>query len=155
MDMLRTLARSFCAACFVAGIAVQLLEGSSLRKCIKAVTGLYILVIVLRGIRFLPSQSVTASAAFRSSEFDFANTMAQYETAVLDQSSDDLAKELEHRLYLQGIHASVQLTLQTGPEGVTVRSVRLTMKDVSYRTQAEAYLRQELQIDEIVFEQQG
>ena len=155
MDMLRTLTRSFCAACFVAGIAAQLLEGSSLRKCIKAVTGLYILVIVLRSIGSIPSPSVTASAAFRSSGFDFSNTITEYETAVLDQSSDDLAKELERRLRLQGIHASVQLTLQTGPDGVTVRSVRLTMEDSSYRMQAEDYLLQELQIDEIVFEQQG
>lgn len=156
MQYLHSVARAFCTACFVAGIALYLVKGSSLRQCIKAVAGLYILVIVLRSAPTFPSSvSDTAVQTYGSFSFDAQRSIEEYETAILDQSRLSLEKTLEQQLLLKGIDASVQLTLQSGPQGITVQRVILSVENRSDREPAEQYLKNQLQAKEIMFSEKG
>lgn len=50
MDTLKTITVVFCAACIGSELVTQLTGDGWARRCIKAVAGLYILVVLLRAV---------------------------------------------------------------------------------------------------------
>lgn len=122
MQEIKNAAAVFCTACICAEIVSQLLGGTRMRTCIKAVAGLYILVSVLQALPGLGAQA----QAFTLPQTPAAS-FGSLEETVLRQTSQQLARELEARVLAQtGCEVRLDVTLCRDAQGaVSAEAVRV------------------------------
>lgn len=156
METLHLVTRAFCTACILGGITLRLLEGTSSRGCIKAIVGLYILVVVIRALQNAGGPAGTAMAAAALPNAATVSVSApNYEDAVLHQSCAALEQTVEQALQEQGIRVIVRLELSGGSSGVRVETARVQNAAPSDREAIEEYLCSALQAETVVFENEG
>lgn len=143
MNMIRTLTVSFCLACICAETVTFLAGPGWPRRCIKALAGLYILVVLLQllsgagaGLKqaALPMQS---PASFRSTD-----------DVILAQAGTQLEETLEAECKAQfGREVRLKIVLEQNGQSVGVSRAEMTIppgEDPASCAEAAAYLRQQL-----------
>lgn len=112
----------FCTACICAEVLSQLVGGTRMRACIKAVAGLYILVSVLRA---LPGLGVQAEG-LTLPEIPAAS-FGSLADAVLPEAERQLEQELQARI-LEETGCEVRLAVELVQAGgaVSAAAVRVT-----------------------------
>ena len=145
MQALERTVAAFCTACICSELLSHFIGPGWGRKCIKAVAGLYILVVfadALPGVRaqFAVPELPQASAA----------SIGSLEDAVLLQAQQDLARTLEQAcLQKTGILFRLKITLTRTPAGVQASEVEITPEGVistAQRQEMEAFLTGQLQL---------
>lgn len=149
MQALKNAVAVFCTACICAEVLTQLLGGTRLRACIKAVAGLYIVVSVLQALPGLDAQA----RDFAWPETPAAS-LGSLEDAVLRQAAQQLEQQLEGQIQEQtdcAVRLEVELEQTQG--AVAVRAVRVYPQgDCAARhEQIAALLRQTLGTENVVF----
>lgn len=149
MQALKNAVAVFCTACICAEVLTQLLGGTRLRACIKAVAGLYIVVSVLQALPGLGAQAMdfawpeTPAASFGS-----------LEDAVLRQAAQQLAEQLAGQIQEQtGCVVRLEVELEQTQGAVAARAVRVYPKEdcAGRHEQIAALLRQALGTENVVF----
>lgn len=157
METLHLVTRAFCTACILGGITLRLLEGTSSRGCIKAIVGLYILVVVIRALQNAggPAGTAMAAAALPNAAAIVSVGAPNYKDAVLAQSCTALEQTVEQALQEQGIRVIVRLELSGGSSGVRVETAHVQNAALSDRETIREYLCSALQAETVVFENEG
>lgn len=150
MQAIKSAVAVFCTACICAEVLSQLLGGTRLRSCIKAVAGLYILVSVLHALPGLGAQARSFSLPEPP-----AASFGSLEETVLRQTERQLAQELERRILEQtGCKASLTVALVQQQGNVAAAAVQAALPagcTDRQRTAIAALLRQELGTENITF----
>ena len=122
----------FCIACICAELTTQLAGSTWARRCIKAVAGLYILVVFARTV---PQAHVS---------------IASPETAILAQTQAQLEQTLAEQWCTKtGREASVAVMLKETDSVVAICSAQMTLPancTAEERQQAGAFLQEKLQL---------
>ena len=135
----------FCIACICAELTTQLAGSTWARRCIKAVAGLYILVVFADA---LPG----AKAQFAALELPqvSAVSVGSLEDAVLAQTAEELSRTLEERCLSEaGVSLRLNIILSQTAEGVEAAEVQIVPRDTvtaSQKRSIEALLEGQLQL---------
>ena len=135
----------FCIACICAELTTQLAGSTWARRCIKAVAGLYILVVFADA---LPG----AKAQFTALELPHvpAVSVGSLEDAVLAQTAEELSRTLEERCLSEaGVSLKLNIILSQTAEGVEAAEVQIVPRDAvtaSQKRAIEALLEGQLQL---------
>ena len=135
----------FCIACICAELTTQLAGSTWARRCIKAVAGLYILVVFADA---LPG----AKAQFTALELPQvpAVSVGSLEDAVLAQTAEELSRTLEERCLSEaGVSLGLNIILRRTAEGVEAAEVQIIPRDAvtaSQKRAIEALLEGQLQL---------
>ena len=130
----------FCIACICAELTTQLAGSTWARRCIKAVAGLYILVVFARTV---PQAHVQLRAFLVPVQEPVS--IASPETAILAQTQ----AQLEQTLAEQWREASVAVMLKETDSVVAICSAQMTLPancTAEERQQAGAFLQEKLQL---------
>lgn len=151
MQSIRSAAAAFCIACICSELVTQLVGPGWTSRCIKALAGLYILVVLLRVLpggvpeSLMQTPSVAAPAELGSAE---QVILAEAET----QLETQLAQNCRERF---GTPVRVDITLeQSGGEVAAAQVVAVIPADCpeETRTQIAEYLRQQLEVQPVLTE---
>ena len=139
MHAFQTAASAFCIACICAEITTLLVGAGWAGRCIKAVAGLYILVILFRLAPQMKLELKSAAAAAPA-----AVSIQSTETSLLQGTQERLCAECERRF---GTKVKLEVTLTRTEQ--TVRAEKVLVILPAACTSAEqsriaAYLQQEL-----------
>ena len=135
----------FCIACICAELTTQLAGSTWARRGIKAVAGLYILVVFADA---LPG----AKAQFAALELPQvpAVSVGSLEDAVLAQTAEELSRTLEERCLSEaGVLLRLNIILSQTAEGVEADEVQIVPQDAvtaSQKRAIEALLEGQLQL---------
>lgn len=149
MQALERAAAVFCTACICAELLSRFVGQGWGQKCIKAVAGLYILVVFL--VVFadaLPG----AKAQFAALELPQvpAVSVGSLEDAVLAQTAEELSRTLEERCLSEaGVLLRLNIILSQTAEGVEADEVQIVPQDAvtaSQKRAIEALLEGQLQL---------
>ena len=148
MHAFQTAASAFCIACICAEITTLLAGAGWAGRCIKAVAGLYILVILFRLAPQMKLELKSAAAAAPATV-----SIQSTETSLLQEA--DLCAECERRF---GTKVKLEITLTRTEQ--TVRTEKVLVILPAACTSAEqsriaAYLQQELGMAPILEVQEG
>ena len=144
MQTLKSAAVVFCTACICAELLARLTGNSWARRCIKAVAGLYILVVFADA---LPG----AKAQFAALELPQvpAVSVGSLEDAVLAQTAE-LSRTLEERCLSEaGVLLRLNIILSQTAEGVEAAEVQIVPRDAvtaSQKRAIETLLKGQLQL---------
>ena len=145
MHAFQTAASAFCIACICAEITTLLAGAGWAGRCIKAVAGLYILVVFADA---LPG----AKAQFAALELPQvpAVSLGSLEDAVLAQTAEELSRTLEERCLSEaGVLLRLNIILSQTAEGVEAAEVQIVPQDAvtaSQKRAIEALLEGQLQL---------
>ena len=135
----------FCIACICAELTTQLAGSTWARRCIKAVAGLYILVVFARTV---PQAHVQLRAFLVPVQEPVS--IASPETAILAQTQAQLEQTLAEQWCTKtGREASVAVMLKETDSVVAVCSAQMTLPancTAEERQQAGAFLQEKLQL---------
>ena len=135
----------FRIACICAELTTQLAGSTWARRCIKAVAGLYILVVFARTV----PQAHIQLRAFSVPVQDPVS-IASPETAILAQTQAQLEQTLAEQWYTKtGREASVAVMLKETDSVVVICSAQMTLPancTAEERQQAGAFLQEKLQL---------
>ena len=135
----------FCIACICAELTTQLAGSTWARRCIKAVAGLYILVVFARTV---PQAHVQFRAFLVPMQEPVS--IASPETAILAQTQARLEQTLAEQWCTKtGREASVAVMLKETDSVVAVCSAQMTLPancTAEERQQAGAFLQEKLQL---------
>ena len=145
MQALERAAAVFCTACICAELLSRFVGQGWGQKCIKAVAGLYILVVFADA---LPG----AKAQFTALELPQvpAVSVGSLEDAVLAQTAEELSRTLEERCLSEaGVSLRLNIILSRTSEGVEAAEVQIVPRDAvtaSQKRAIEALLEGQLQL---------
>lgn len=146
MQALRSVTAVFCIACICAEVLAQLAGEGWPRQCIKALTGLYILVVLVHA---LPSLRAEAGA-FTVPE----TTVPDFGTAeqsILLQTQSQLEQTLAAQCREEtGVQPVLQVTLRQSGTEVSAAQVEVTLPaeaSAQDRERVAAFLRQALGVE--------
>ena len=145
MQALDRAAAVFCTACICAELLSRFVGQGWGQKCIKAVAGLYILVVFADA---LPG----AKAQFAALELPQvpAVSVGSLEDAVLAQTAEELSRTLEERCLSEaGVSLRLNIILSQTAEGVEAAEVQIVPQDAvtaSQKRAIEALLEGQLQL---------
>lgn len=145
MQALERAAAVFCTACICAELLSRFVGQGWGQKCIKAVAGLYILVVFADA---LPG----AKAQFTALELPQvpAVSVGSLEDAVLAQTAEELSRTLEERCLSEaGVSLRLNISLSRTAEGVEAAEVQIVPRDAvtaSQKRAIEALLEGQLQL---------
>ena len=145
MQALERAAAVFCTACICAELLSRFVGRGWGQKCIKAVAGLYILVVFADA---LPG----AKAQFAALELPQvpAVSLGSLEDAVLAQTAEELSRALEERCLSEaGVLLRLNIILRQTSEGVEAAEVQIVPQDAvtaSQKRAIEALLEGQLQL---------
>ena len=145
MQALERAAAVFCTACICAELLARFVGQGWGQKCIKAVAGLYILVVFADA---LPG----AKAQFTALELPQvpAVSVGSLEDAVLAQTAEELSRTLEERCLSEaGVSLRLNISLSRTAEGVEAAEVQIVPRDAvtaSQKREIEALLEGQLQL---------
>ena len=145
MQALERAAAVFCTACICAELLSRFVGQGWGQKCIKAVAGLYILVVFADA---LPG----AKAQFTALELPQVPTVSvgSLEDAVLAQTAEELSRTLEERCRSEaGVSLRLNIILSQTAEGVEAAEVQIVPQDAvtaSQKRAIEALLEGQLQL---------
>ena len=123
MQELQTATAVFCTACVGAELVSRLTDAGWTRQCIKAVAGLYILVVFARLLPGLGAE--LGSFALPQGQ---AVSLGSAEEAVLREAGRMLCAGLEAQCLEQtGVDVTVELTLTPSGAGTAATGVRCTL----------------------------
>ena len=135
----------FCIACICAELTTQLAGSTWARRCIKAVAGLYILVVFARTV---PQAHVQLRAFLVPVQEPVS--IASPETSILAQTQAQLEQTLAEQWYTKtGREASVAVMLKETDSVVAICSAQMTLPancTAEERQQAGAFLQEKLQL---------
>lgn len=134
MQALERAAAVFCTACICAELLSRLVGQGWGQKCIKAVAGLYILVVFADA---LPG----AKAQFAALELPQvpAVSVGSLEDAVLAQTAEELSRTLEERCLSEaGVSLRLNISLSRTAEGVEAAEVQIVPRDAVTASQKRA-----------------
>lgn len=134
MQALERAAAVFCTACICAELVARFVGPGWGQKCIKAVAGLYILVVFADA---LPG----AKAQFTALELPQASAVSvgSLEDAVLAQTEEELSRRLEEAcLSEMGVPVTLSITLRQTAEGVEASGVKITPQSAVTDVQKQA-----------------
>ena len=135
----------FCIACICAELTTQLAGSTWARRCIKAVAGLYILVVLLQVIPQLRTEVQSFSVPDLSPA-----SMGTPEMAILAQTQAQLEQTLAEQWCTKtGREASVAVMLKETDSVVAICSAQMTLPancTAEERQQAGAFLQEKLQL---------
>ena len=151
MQAFQTASAAFCLACICAEI-VELLTGSGwTRRCIKAVAGLYILIVLLR---FLPGMRVELQKAQPDSIAPASLPSAQ--TQILAQTQAALQQKLQEECTARfGITLRLEITLEQADETIRASKVVVHAPAGANTQEITAFLRQELGTEEVLWAEEA
>lgn len=142
MQQLQRAAALFCLACVGAELAAQLAGAPNVRKCIKALAGLYILTVLLRMVPQLPE--TLDLPAFSGQPVQFAQTAEQAALQVAEeQLNEQLRAECARRF---GTEVQASVTLRQDGNTVEAKQVSLAVPagcPIAVRQAIAAYVQQE------------
>lgn len=145
MQALERAAAVFCTACICAELLSRFVGQGWGQKCIKAVAGLYILVVFADA---LPG----AKAQFTALELPqvSAVSVGSLEDAVLAQTAEELSRTLEERCLSEaGVSLRLNISLRRTAEGVEAAEVQIVPQNAvtaSQKRAIEALLEGQLQL---------
>ena len=145
MQALERAAAVFCTACICAELLSRFVGQGWGQKCIKAVAGLYILVVFADA---LPG----AKAQFTALELPQVPmvSVGSLEDAVLAQTAEELSRTLEERCLSEaGVSLRLNISLRRTAEGVEAAEVQIVPRDAATASQKraiEALLEGQLQL---------
>lgn len=142
MQALERAAAVFCTACICAELLSRFVGQGWGQKCIKAVAGLYILVVFADA---LPG----AKAQFAALELPQvpAVSVGSLEDAVLAQTAEELSRTLEERCLSEaGVLLRLNIILSQTAEGVEAAEVQIVVVTASQKRAIEALLEGQLQL---------
>ena len=145
MQSFQNAAAAFCIACICAEVTALLTGTGWAGRCIKAVAGLYILVVFADA---LPG----AKAQFAALELPQvpAVSVGSLEDAVLAQTAEELSRTLEERCLSEaGVSLRLNISLRRTAEGVEAAEVQIVPRDAvtaSQKRVIEALLEGQLQL---------
>lgn len=134
MQALERAAAVFCTACICAELLSRFVGQGWGQKCIKAVAGLYILVVFADA---LPG----AKAQFAALELPQVPTVSvgSLEDAVLAQTAEELSRTLEERCLSEaGVSLRLNISLRRTAEGVEAAEVQIIPRDAVTASQKRA-----------------
>ena len=134
MQALERAAAVFCTACICAELLSRFVGQGWGQKCIKAVAGLYILVVFADA---LPG----AKAQFAALELPQvpAVSVGSLEDAVLAQTAEELSRTLEERCLSEaGVSLRLNISLSRTAEGVEAAEVQIVPRDAVTASQKRA-----------------
>ena len=146
MQALERAAAVFCTACICAELLSRFVGQGWEQKCIKAVAGLYILVVFADA---LPG----AKAQFAALELPQvpAVSVGSLEDAVLAQTAEELSRTLEERCLSEaGVSLRLNISLRRTAEGVEAAEVQIVPRDAvtaSQKRAIETLLEGQLQLE--------
>lgn len=125
MQALERAAATFCIACICAEVLSRLVGQGWGQKCIKAVAGLYILVVFVGLLPGIKAQ-LSFSGALQSEPVPVGNM----KDAVLMQAEKDLAAALEERCIQEtGVSLTLEIELEQTEEGVKAEKVYVLLPE--------------------------
>ena len=134
MQALERAAAVFCTACICAELLSRFVGQGWGQKCIKAVAGLYILVVFADA---LPG----AKAQFAALELPqvSAVSVGSLEDTVLAQTAEELSRTLEERCLSEaGVSLRLNISLSRTAEGVEAAEVQIVPRDAVTASQKRA-----------------
>ena len=156
MGHLEQSAAVFCTACICAELISRLVGSGWGQKCIKAVAGLYILIVfldVLSGVK-------TTFAALELPQAE-AVSIGNLEDAVLVRTQEELSRTLEGACRQKtGADLKLEISLTQTTEGVNADEVRIFSQnevEPDRKQAVESFLMQQLQLapENIIWESPG
>ena len=145
MQALERAAAVFCTACICAELVSRFVGPGWGQRCIKAVAGLYILVVFADALPGARAQ-LTALELPRAS----AVSVGSLEDAVLAQAEEELSRTLEERCFSEaGVPVTLSIILRQTTGGVEASSVKITPQSAvtdAQRREVEALLDAQLQL---------
>ena len=145
MRAFQTSAVLFCLACICAEAVTLLTDSGWARRCIKVLAGLYILVVLLRGLPGVKTE-LRSMAMPETSPVSIAGVEEQ----ILAQTQSRLEQELETACREKfGVDAQLQVILEQDGQTLRPEQVILTVPGGSEAAcqKAAEYLRQMLDIE--------
>ena len=143
MDAFRTAAAGFCIACICAEIITLLVGPVPSAKCIKAVAGLYILVVLFRLLPgMLPELKASVGTAPAAVQIEGADACLLRQTQ--EQLEAALCRECLRRF---GVSVGLEIPLETAGQTVHPAGAVLSVPagcDPSLQQELLSYLRSEL-----------
>ena len=149
MEAFRNAAAGFCIACICAEVVTLLVGSAPSAKCIKAVAGLYVLVVLFRLFpKVVPELKTAAEAA------PAAVQIQGTDACLLSQAQTQLESAL-CRECLQRFGVSVVLEIPLEMMGQTVQATGATLSvpagcDPALRQEILDYLRDELGVEPVL-----
>lgn len=145
MQALERTAAVFCTACICAELLSRFVGPGWGQKCIKAVAGLYILVVFADALPGAKAQ-LTALELPQAS----AVSVGTFEDAVLAQAETELSRTLEESCFAEtGVPVALKITLRQKPEGVEAAEVQIVPQaetNSSQKQAVEEFLNEQLQL---------
>ena len=145
MRAFQTSAVLFCLACICAEVVTLLTDSGWARRCIKALAGLYILVVLLRALPGAKTE-LRETVLLETSPVSIAGIEEQ----ILAQTQSQLEEELETACREKfGIDAQIQVILEQDGQTLRPEQVIMTVPGGSEAAceRAAEYLRQTLDIE--------
>ena len=145
MQALERAAAVFCTACICAELLTRFVGPGWGQKCIKAVAGLYILVVFADALPEAKAQ-LTALELPQAS----AVSVGTFEDAVLAQAETELSRTLENLCAEEtGVSVKLDVTLHQTSEGVKAAEVQIVPQwetSAAQKQAVEAFLNEQLQL---------
>lgn len=146
----------FCTACICAELVSRFVGPGWGQKCIKAVAGLYILVVFAEALPRAKAQLGKLELPQTSSV-----SVGSLDDTILAQAEEELSCTLEERCLSEaGVPVTLRITLRQTAEGVEASGVQVApQKDITdaQKQRVEGFLKEQLQLEpeQIVWKSPG
>jgi hypothetical protein len=117
MDTFKAVTLAYCIGCISCGLLRELIPEESSRTVIKALSGLYILLVVMHGIK------TVSPLKFSEDESQHQAQSTAYQESVLADTKHKLEQGCERQLSAKGIEATVEFVLLEQQQTVCVDAI--------------------------------
>jgi hypothetical protein len=119
---------AYCLACLTSGAVRELLPEADSRKVIKAISGLYILLVILHGAGDIRAAGISFALP---QEQPSASENTNYTDSVIDETKSRLESSCENQLASMGMTVKLDFALTERDGNVTVANIAVTSDGLS------------------------